>query len=50
VLQNAVPRLSSTPAVIRRPAPELGQHNAEVYGELGIGADELARLAEEGLL
>ena len=50
VLQNAVPRLSSTPAVIRRPAPALGEHNAEVYGELGIDTDELARLAEDGLV
>jgi len=50
VLQNAVPRLSSTPAVIRRPAPGLGEHNAEVYGELGIGAAELERLAEDGVV
>jgi crotonobetainyl-CoA:carnitine CoA-transferase CaiB-like acyl-CoA transferase len=50
VLQNAVPRLSGTPAAIRRPAPGLGEHNAEVYTELGLGPDELARLAEEGVL
>ena len=50
VLQNAVPRLSSTPAVIRRRAPTLGEHNAEVYGELGIDADELARLVENGVV
>ena len=50
VLQNAVPRLSTTPAVIRRPAPELGEHNAEVYGELGIDAGELARLTEDGIV
>jgi len=50
VLQNTVPRLSSTPAVIRRAAPTLGEHNAEIYGELGIDADELTRLAEDGLI
>lgn len=50
VLQNVVPRLSGTPGAIRLPAPALGEHNAEVYGELGIGADELARLAEDGVV
>ena len=50
VLQNVVPRLSETPGAIRLPAPKLGEHNEEVYGELGIEADELARLAEEGVV
>ena len=50
VLQNVVPRLSATPGTIRLPAPRLGEHNAEVYGELGVGAEELARLREEGVV
>jgi benzylsuccinate CoA-transferase BbsE subunit len=33
---------------ITRPAPRVGQHNDEVYAELGIGRDELARLGASG--
>jgi crotonobetainyl-CoA:carnitine CoA-transferase CaiB-like acyl-CoA transferase len=35
---------------IRRRAPRIGEHNAEVYGELGLGAEDLARLSGEGVL
>ena len=31
-------------------APALGADNAALYGELGIGAEELARLAGEGIV
>jgi crotonobetainyl-CoA:carnitine CoA-transferase CaiB-like acyl-CoA transferase len=37
-------RLSATPVQYRRPPPLLGEHTAEVLGELGIDADELAAL------
>jgi crotonobetainyl-CoA:carnitine CoA-transferase CaiB-like acyl-CoA transferase len=35
-VHNVVPRLSETPGTFRRPAPELGEHTAEVLGEAGI--------------
>lgn len=31
-------------------APRLAEHNAEVYAELGLDADDLARLAEAGVI
>ncbi len=37
-------RLSETPWQQRGRAPHLGEHNAEVYGELGIAEGELRRL------
>jgi formyl-CoA transferase len=45
-----VPRLSATPGAIRRPAPALGEHTAEVLGALGFSAAELQRLAAEGVI
>ena len=35
-VHNILPRLSETPGTFRRPAPELGQHTAEVLGEIGV--------------
>jgi formyl-CoA transferase len=43
-------RLSASPTDVTR-APLLGEHNGEVYGQLlGIGADELATLKEQGAI
>lgn len=38
-------RFSGTPAAIRRPAPALGEHAAEILGEIGFSEDEIARLS-----
>jgi formyl-CoA transferase len=45
-MQNAFPKLSDTPSSVRRRAPlEIGQDNAEVYGELlGMSADDITAL------
>jgi crotonobetainyl-CoA:carnitine CoA-transferase CaiB-like acyl-CoA transferase len=37
-------KFSATPWAIRRPAPGLGEHTAEVLGEAGVSASELAEL------
>ncbi|MBM3131550.1 MAG: CoA transferase, partial [Chloroflexi bacterium] len=42
---------SQTPAVMRRSAPCLGEHNEEVYcGELGFSKDELIALRASGVI
>jgi CoA:oxalate CoA-transferase len=43
-------KLSLTPWSLRRSAPRLSQHNAEVYGGLGVSAGEIARLQEQGVI
>jgi formyl-CoA transferase len=43
-------RAGGTPARISRPAPLLGQHTAEVLGELGLDREEIDRLAALGAI
>jgi crotonobetainyl-CoA:carnitine CoA-transferase CaiB-like acyl-CoA transferase len=49
-MHAAVPRMSGTPARMRTPAPDIGQHNGEIYGAIGISDAELEKLKEEGVV
>jgi formyl-CoA transferase len=45
------PRLSATPGKVRWTAPNLGEHNREVWGGLlGLQESELIRLEEAGVI
>ncbi len=43
-------RFSATPASVRRPAPQPGQHTREVLAEAGLSDRQIAALAEAGVL
>ena len=50
VMPGAPFRMSGTPWSLDSSAPDKGQHNEEVFAELGLSADDLARLREEGVV
>jgi len=43
-----VPKLSGTPARVRRHPPLLGEHTREILAEAGISGDQVERLADAG--
>ena len=48
---GAAYRHSATPWRIARPAPGVGEHNQELYGEeLGVTAEQLRVLEETGVI
>jgi crotonobetainyl-CoA:carnitine CoA-transferase CaiB-like acyl-CoA transferase len=49
-MHNIIPRLSDTPGRLRTPAPEIGEHTAEILGQLGVDEAGLAALAREGII
>ncbi len=50
-MQNVAPKFSKTPGKVRWTGPELGQHNAEIYGGLlEMAEDKLKDLAKKGLI
>ena len=44
------PRFSRTPATVRAPAPEQGQHSDDVLTEIGLTSDQIAALRDKGIV
>ena len=49
-MHAVVPRLSASPGALRRPAPELGEHTAEVLARLGVDGAAQQDLARRKII
>jgi formyl-CoA transferase len=50
-MQGVHPRMSRTPGRIAQPGPSaIGPDNADVYGEIGVGFDDLGALRDDGVI
>jgi crotonobetainyl-CoA:carnitine CoA-transferase CaiB-like acyl-CoA transferase len=50
LIASPLAQMSASPATIRRAPPLLGEHNAEVLGELGYDAERIAELKAAGII
>lgn len=50
LMPGAPYKLSGTPWQVQRPAPRLGEHNAEVYGAIGVNPVDLEQLVSQGVV
>ncbi|MDX5372214.1 MAG: CoA transferase [Pseudomonadaceae bacterium] len=49
-MPGIVPKLSETPGSVEWTGPQLGEHNEQVLGELGYGAEQIAALKAAGAI
>ncbi|OFJ41499.1 formyl-CoA transferase [Pseudomonas koreensis] len=49
-MPGIVPKLSETPGSSQWVGPQLGEHNAQVLGDLGYDATQITRLREDGAI
>ncbi len=49
-MHEVTPRLSRTPGTFRLKPPAIGQHNDEIYGRIGYGAERLRALHDAGTI
>lgn len=49
-MPGIVPKLSATPGDVQWTGPALGEHNTQVLGELGYGAEQIAALKAAGAI
>jgi crotonobetainyl-CoA:carnitine CoA-transferase CaiB-like acyl-CoA transferase len=47
---NQAARLSRTPAAVKTPTPDIGQHTNEILAELGYGAEEISSLRKSAVV
>jgi crotonobetainyl-CoA:carnitine CoA-transferase CaiB-like acyl-CoA transferase len=50
LMHNIVPRLTATPGRLRRPAPALGEHTAEILRSIGYNATRIDALHRQGVV
>ena len=49
-MHAVVPRLDGTPGGLRMAAPDIGQHNDEIYGRIGYSSERISSLAGAGII